>query len=98
MAMPSNVNQSKPEFVIPPNNPGGRLFFDWDNDAKLKEWRDRAITMQETHVKDNNRTEWFPYKAVDRDALELRILVAINGIRTPTVYSLFRIFSAIRIF
>ena len=39
--------------------------------------------MQEAHVRDNNRTEWFAYTPEQRDAIELRILVALYGVRTP---------------
>ena len=93
--MPPHANQSQLKFVIPPSNPGGKTYFDWNKDEKLKAWRDGAIRLQETHVKDNNRTEWFSYKAADGDAIELRILVAIYGIRTPTVCSFSRNSSAI---
>ncbi|CAF1263281.1 unnamed protein product [Didymodactylos carnosus] len=72
-----------PQFVSPPvRNPEGRTYFDW-KDKELQKWEEDAIRMQEGHVQDNNRTEWFTYKSEDRDALELRILVTIYGIRTP---------------
>jgi hypothetical protein len=74
-----------PTLVCPPEkNPEGRTFFDW-NDEKLKKWKADAIKMQELHVKDNNRTEWFEYNAEERDAIELRILMTVYGVRMPLV-------------
>lgn len=77
----------KPQLVTPPEDPKGRTCFDW-NDDKLKEWRDNAVKMQEAHVKDNSRTEWFAYTPQQRDAIELRILMTIHGLRTPKVRDL----------
>ncbi len=74
-----------PKLIRPPEkDPEGRTFFDW-NDEKLKKWKADAIKMQEAHVRDNSRTEWFEYKPEERDAIELRILVTLYGIRTPVV-------------
>ncbi|UJR11289.1 hypothetical protein I4U23_015470 [Adineta vaga] len=71
------------KYVSPPErDPEGRTYFNW-KDEELQKWKQDAIKMQDGHVRDNNRTEWFIYKPEDRDALELRILVTIYGIRTP---------------
>ena len=75
----------KPELVrAPEKDPESRHFFDW-KDKKLLEWKNHAIQMQEMHARDNNRTEWFAYKPEERDAMELRILMALYGIRIPKV-------------
>lgn len=93
--MPPNGDTWRPRYVVPPaNDPQGRTFFDWKNDEKLKEWKNNAIKLQDVHVRDNNLVKAFNYKIGEGDALELRILVAIYGVRTPTVGSLFR-FSSI---
>jgi hypothetical protein len=70
--------------VIRPENPQGKTYFDW-NDDRLKKWKEDAILMQESHVKDNNYTKSFVYKRDERDSLELRILITMCGLRTPPV-------------
>ncbi|CAM4827068.1 unnamed protein product [Rotaria magnacalcarata] len=83
VAMAPKDPEWTPKFVsLSENCPEGRTYFDW-NDKGIEEWKANAIKFQDTHVKDNNRTEWFTYKSEDRDALELRILMAICGFRTP---------------
>ena len=83
--MPPKDEEWKPQLVRPPEkDPEGRTCFDW-NDEKLKKWKSDAIKMQEAHIRDNNRTEWFAYKPEERDAIELRILIALHGIRIPQV-------------
>ncbi len=73
------------EHVHPPEgNPPGRTFFNW-NDEKIKKWKSDAIRIQDIHVKDNNRTEWFVYTFDEVDVMELRILVTLYGVRTPQV-------------
>ena len=74
-----------PEYVsAPESNPKGRTYFNW-NDERLQRWKDDAIKMQDAHVKDNNRTEWFAYERADGGDLELRIAVTVYGVRTPEV-------------
>ena len=74
-----------PKLVRPPEkDPETRHFFNW-KDEKLLKWKNDAIKMQEMHVRDNNRTEWFAYIPEERDAMELRILMALYGTRIPKV-------------
>jgi hypothetical protein len=83
--MPPKVEEWTPKLVRPPEkNPEGRTYLDW-NDQKLQKWKADAIKMQEVHVRDNNRTEWFAYAPEERDSIELRILMAVYGFRVPQV-------------
>jgi hypothetical protein len=71
--------------TCPQKYPVGKNYFNWDNE-KLKEWLDCAIKLQESHVKDNNRTRMFKYNQLeDRNELELRVLITVYGLRTPEV-------------
>lgn len=81
--------QPEPSFVFCPDaKPNCRTYFDWDS-ADLQKWKKEAIQLQEYHVKDNNSTEYFGFTHDDLDALELRILIALNGARIPQVYTFF---------
>ena len=77
-------------YVLPPVIPTSGIYFDW-NDKQLKTWLDDAINLQGIHVKDNSKTEWHKYSLDEVDALELRILCSLYGIRTPKVNNLVRI-------
>lgn len=71
--------------VCPDEKPAGRTCLDW-NEKAILDWKSKAIQLQDAHVNDNNRTKWFKYDAIDnRDSLELRILMAMYGVRTPKV-------------
>lgn len=76
----------EPKNVVCSNRkPAGRPCFNW-SDPALVEWLLRAIQLQDAHVNDNNLTSWFEYDAIGhRDSLELRILMAMFGVRTPQV-------------
>lgn len=81
----NNANNNNQLVVCPDDKPSGTTYFDWD-DSKLKKWKKEAISLQDAHVRDNNRTRWFTHNSlIDQDALELRILMAIFGLRTPQV-------------
>uniref|UniRef100_A0AC35FYC6 DUF4781 domain-containing protein n=1 Tax=Panagrolaimus sp. PS1159 TaxID=55785 RepID=A0AC35FYC6_9BILA len=74
-----------PTLVTECKNPpikSNRCSIDWSS-KEVQEWKANAIKMQEAHVKDNSRTLWFSYLPEERDAIELRILITLYGIRTP---------------
>jgi hypothetical protein len=73
----------------PQNKPdNSNTYFDW-SDAQLINWKENAIQLQNAHVSDNNNTMWFEYNSSleHRNLLELRILITLNGLRTPQVRS-----------
>lgn len=89
--MANNNDNWTPRYVRnPANKPPGRTCFDW-TDPKLLKWRNDAIKMQDVHVRDNNHTEWFAYLPDERDAIELRILMVVYGLRVPKV-EIFKVF------
>ena len=79
-------SKAEPNFVVcNEKEPAGRNYFQWD-DEKLIKWKNDAICLQDAHVRDNNQTKWFKYNSIiDQDSLELRVLIAIYGVRTPQV-------------
>ncbi|CAF1691357.1 unnamed protein product, partial [Adineta ricciae] len=79
---PKSVEWQPRHVDLREQKPEGRTYFDW-SDSELQQWKEKAIKMQDAHVKDNNRTKWFAYNFEHRDALELRILVALHGVRMP---------------
>ena len=70
--------------TCPKHSPDGRTYYDWNTDG-IKSWKENAIRLQNAHVRDNNNTMWFKFFPEDRDALELRILITIYGLRKPQV-------------
>jgi hypothetical protein len=70
--------------ICPDEKPDNKTYYDWDEKG-LKKWKEKAIKLQDAHVRDNNNTMWFKFSPEDRDALELRILITIYGVRTPQV-------------
>lgn len=74
-------------YVLPPVIPTSGTYFNW-NDEQLKKWVVDATNLQGIHVRDNNKTEWHKYLLDQVDALELRILCSLYGIRTPQVSDL----------
>ena len=77
-------SDNNPSVICPNERPTGHTSFNWNDDI-IKEWRKKAIEMQQTHVNDNTRTRNNVYKSSERDALELKILIAVNGLRIPQV-------------
>jgi hypothetical protein len=73
--------------VVRPTAPKFMNVFDW-NDPELQKWVDDAVKMQQTHVNDNNLTEFFRYKPTDFDAIQLRICIILFGMKVSLIYIL----------
>jgi len=72
---------NKDEILVgKPTAPEFMNVFEWNN-PELQKWVENAVKMQQTHVNDNNLTEFFRYKPTDFDAIQLRICIILFGMK-----------------